>query len=443
MWVALALLVLEALLVPRRSAASRGEQPPAVPSPMQTVVTSENFKTVLHWQYPSTSETPHFIVEIKPYNPGRYEIVSTCANISAHSCDLSREIDKPLESHWFRVKAVVGSQQSEYVETDEFILRKHGKIGPPKLSLSRDVNKIVVNIYHPAFPSVERLPWIKEIYSDLTYSVTFRDSENKSKQEFHEVTCTIDKCNLNISVPTEGSTYCVSAKGTLEDYVMFGAPSEETCIHVPLKQTLSTIDTFILCGVILGVSLILIVSLIYVCKNLRKNNIKLPKSLVTVIRNLNTDTIVDSRSEARYTSVISFMSGQSALPLNGEVTSLEVEPEDETVSPDSSREGASSVPPPESPAKTEEVFVQEGTEEIPTDDEHNHQVKETYVISDSGQMDTFSNSSGADVSATEICQTVIPSSCPKFSGYDKPHVPLDMLVDVGEEQPVKGYRLTD
>lgn len=162
-----------------------------------------------------------------------------------------------------------------------------------------------------------------------------------------------------------------------------------------------------------------------------------------MIRNLNTDTIVDSRSEARYTSVISFMSGQSALPLNGEVTSLEVEPEDETVSPDSSREGASSVPPPESPAKTEEVFVQEGTEEIPSDDEHNHKVKETYVISDSGQMDTFSNSSGADVSATEIHQTVIPSSCPKFSGYDKPHVPLDMLVDVGEEQPVKGYRLTD
>ncbi|XP_071662599.1 interferon gamma receptor 1 isoform X2 [Patagioenas fasciata] len=410
---------------------------------MQTVVTSENFKTVLHWQYPSMSETPHFIVEIKPYNPGRYEIVSTCVNISTHSCDLSREIDKPLESHWFRVKAVVGSQQSEYVETDEFILRKHGKIGPPKLSLSREGNKIVVNIYHPAFPSVELLPWITEIYSDLTYSVTFRDSENKSKQEFREVTCTMYKCNLSISVPTEGSTYCVSAKGTLEDYVMFGAPSEDTCIHVPLKQTQSTTDIFVLCGVILGVIIILIVSLIYGCKNLRKNNIKLPKSLVTVIRNLNTDTIVDSRSEARYTSVISFMSGQSALPLNGEVTSLEVEPEDETLSPDSSCEAASSVPPPESPAKTEEVFVQEGTEEIPSDDEQNHKVKETYVISDSGQMDTSSNSSGVDVSATEIHQTIIPSSCPKFSGYDKPHVPLDMLIDVGEEQPVNGYRLTD
>ncbi|NXW85448.1 INGR1 protein, partial [Alopecoenas beccarii] len=121
-----------------------------VPSPMQTVVISKNFKTILYWQYPSTSETPHFIVEIKPYNSGHYEVVSTCVNISARSCDLSREIEEPIESHWFRVKAVVGSQQSEYVETDEFILRKHGKIGPPKLNLSRDGNKIAVDIYHPA-----------------------------------------------------------------------------------------------------------------------------------------------------------------------------------------------------------------------------------------------------------------------------------------------------
>lgn len=48
-------------------------------------------------------------------------------NISAHFCDVSREIRDPFVSHWLRVKAVVGSQQSESVETNEFILQKHGK----------------------------------------------------------------------------------------------------------------------------------------------------------------------------------------------------------------------------------------------------------------------------------------------------------------------------
>ncbi|NXS21383.1 INGR1 protein, partial [Mystacornis crossleyi] len=119
-----------------------------VPSPTEIVVTSENFKTVLHWQYPSVSETPRFIVEIKPYNLGDYKNVSTCVNTSAHFCDLSEEICDPYSSHWLRVKAVVGSQESEFVEANEFILQRHGKIGPPKLNLSRHDDKIVVDIYH-------------------------------------------------------------------------------------------------------------------------------------------------------------------------------------------------------------------------------------------------------------------------------------------------------
>ncbi|NXY81090.1 INGR1 protein, partial [Alcedo cyanopectus] len=121
-----------------------------VPVPTQIAVTSENFNTVLHWQYPPISETPRFIVEIKPYTLGRYKIISTCVNISAHFCDFSKEMYGPFVSHWLRVKAVIGSQQSEYVATKEFILRKHGNIGPPKLSLSRHDDTITVDIYHPA-----------------------------------------------------------------------------------------------------------------------------------------------------------------------------------------------------------------------------------------------------------------------------------------------------
>ncbi|NXI97891.1 INGR1 protein, partial [Psophia crepitans] len=263
----------------------------------------------------------------------------------------------------------------------------------------------------------------------------------QTKEEFAEDNCTVYKCSLNIPVPTEGSTYCVSAKGSFYSDLMVGAPSEESCIHVPLKQTLSMQDIIIVCVVILSLSLILTVCC--GCKKLRKNNIKLPKSLVSVIRNLNTDSILEAKSEAKYISVISFVPGQSALPMNEGVTLLEVEPKEETVSPENSSEETSSVPPPEAPAEAEEMSVQESTEEVSSDDEQNHKGKESYFISESSQMDICSNSSGPEVSATERQQTVIPSSCLKFSGYDKPHVPLDMLIDVGEEQPVIAYRLTE
>ncbi|XP_027489326.1 interferon gamma receptor 1 isoform X1 [Corapipo altera] len=436
------LLALTALLAPRRSAASRGEQPPAVPSPTEIVVRSENFKTLLHWQYPPVSETPHFIVEIKPYNLfysfGDYKNISTCVNTSAHFCDLSGEICEPYSSHWLRLKAIIGSQQSEYVETNEFILQRHGKIGPPKLNLSRHGDKIVVDIYHLLFPH----SCIEDIYLKLEYLVTFRKSENEI-EEFYADNCTVDKCSLNIAVPAEGSTYCVSAKGIFEE-LMIGTPSEESCILVPVEQTLSVLVIIIVC-VIGSLSIILMVYCCG-CKRLRKKNVKLPKSLVSVMRNLNKDTLpIRPKSEGKYISVISFMSGQSALPVNGEVTLLEIEPEEETVSPKNSDEGESSVPTPEAPAKAEEETVQETTEEVSFDaDEQNYKVKESYFISDSSQMDICSNSSGTEVSPTETQQKVIPSSCFKFSGYDKPHVPLDMLmIDVGEEQSVNTYRPTE
>ncbi|XP_039914829.1 interferon gamma receptor 1 [Hirundo rustica] len=437
MRVPLSLLALAALLAPRRSAASQGERPPAVPSPTEVVVTSENFKTVLHWQYPPVSETPNFIVEIKPYNLGYYKNVSTCVNTSAHSCDLSEEVCDPYLSHWLRVKAVVGSQQSEYVESNEFILQRHGKIGPPKLNLSRHGDKIMVDIYHPVFP----LSCIEDIYSKLQYLVTVRYNENET-EELYEDNCTMHKCSLKIPVLTENSTYCVSAKAIF-DNLMVGTPSEESCPPVRLEQTLSTHGIIILCVVI---GILTVIPTIYCgCKKLKKNNIQLPKSLVIVMRNLNTGALLGPRSDRKYISVISFPSGHSELPVNGEVTLLGMQPEEQTVSPVSSCDGESSVPFPEAPAKVEEVPVQESREEVSFDaNEPKCGVKESYFLSNSSQMDTCSESSGSEISTAETQQRVIPSSCFKFSGYDKPHVPLDVLmIDVGEEQPVNAYRPTE
>ncbi|NWU80689.1 INGR1 protein, partial [Onychorhynchus coronatus] len=263
-------------------------------------------------------------------------------------------------------------------------------------------------------------------------------------KEFWADNCTMDKCSLNIPAPDEGSTYCISAKGIF-DGLMIGTPSEESCILVPVKWTLSKrILKLYIVSVIGSLSVMLMV---YCgCKRLRKKNITLPKSLVSVMRNLNKDAFfIGPKSEGKYISVINFMSGPSALPVNGEVTLLEIEPEEETVSPKNCSEGESSVPTPEEPTKAEEESVQESTEEVSYDaDEQNYKVKESYFISDSSQMDICSNSSGTEVSATETQQKVIPSSCFKFSGYDKPHVPLDMLmIDVGEEQPVNTYRPTE
>ncbi|NXB91657.1 INGR1 protein, partial [Vidua chalybeata] len=258
-------------------------------------------------------------------------------------------------------------------------------------------------------------------------------------EELYEDNCTMQKCTLKIPVLTESSTYCVSAKGIF-DSLMVGTPSEESCIPAPLRQTSSTHGIIILC-VVFGI-LTVILTVYCGCKKLRKNNIQLPKSLVSVMRNLNTGALMGPRSEGKYISVTS---GLSDLPVNGEVTLLEIESKEQTASPVDSCDGESSVPSPEAPAKVEEVPIQEGTEELSVDaDEQNCDVKESYFISNSSQMDICSKSSESEISTAETQPTVTPSSCFKFSGYDKPHVPLDMLmIDVGEEQPVNAYRPTE
>ncbi|XP_052530809.1 interferon gamma receptor 1 [Tympanuchus pallidicinctus] len=437
----LALMVLTALVAAGRNAASLQERPPAVPSPTGILVTSKNFRTVLHWQYPSMSETPRFVVEVKPYHLGNYTTVSTCVNISATSCDLSDEIKEIFLSYWFRIKAIVGSQQSEYIETNEFVLQRHGKIGPPKLNLSRHGAEIIVDIYNPEFPSVEVQPWLEEVYSQLSYSVMFRNSENESGKTFTVADCEMSECSLNIPVPSEGSMYCVSANGHFYDDLIVGAQSEESCIWVPPKQAWSTLITIIVSAIILIVGLTLTVC--YGCKKLRKKNIKLPKSLVSVIRNLNLDNSFESRSEAKDICAVSVMpvpSVGASSSMNDDEALLNMESEEEAVTPENFSEGTSSGPPLEASDKVEETSVREDTE-VPSDAEQNH--KESNFISDSSRTDVCGNSSGPVISATEIRQAVIPSSCPKFSGYDKPHVPLDMLIDVGEEQPVIAYRSTE
>ncbi|NXO75358.1 INGR1 protein, partial [Sitta europaea] len=258
-------------------------------------------------------------------------------------------------------------------------------------------------------------------------------------KELYDDNCTMQKCSLKIAVPAESSTYCVSAKGIFNS-LMVGMPSEESCTAVSLNQTLSTHGIIILC---VAIGLLTVIPTIYFgCKKLRKNNIQLPKSLVSVMRNLNTGALLGPRSEEKYSSI---PSGYSELLVNGEVTLLKIEPKEQTVSPVSSSDRESSGPSPEAPAKVEEVPVQESTEEVSSDaDDQNCKVKDSYFISDSSQMDIGSKSSGSEVSTTETQQTVTPSSCFKFSGYDKPHVPLDVLmIDVGEEQPVNAYRPTE
>ncbi|XP_075780378.1 interferon gamma receptor 1 [Pelodiscus sinensis] len=421
------------------SLASSGEPWEIVPSPTNVVIESLNFVTRLRWDYMSMPSIPHFIVEIKPYELGKYKTVSTCVKTIKHYCDLSNEIEEPSQSYWARVKALIESEESEFVETKEFVLRRDGKIGAPTLNVSIETNEIKVEIHHP----YRKLPPTVRRKKDFTYTVFLRSSEDPIK-EFQTDLCKKNTCSIYIPLISMRSTYCVSAKGHSSMVSDRGfSQSNESCIHVTFTQPRDFKMIIIGVAVVFAVGLIL--AMYCLCKQLKKRKIELPKSLVTVVRNLNSHNILETKPEAKYISVITASSSKPVLSESDKVNLMEqVDQVQEIETPNSEdcSEETDDVIFQEISNKTEEMSIQESIAEITPDDEQSPKVKENYFHSNSSQTELCSIQSSPEPSNTEVQQSNVLKSCSMFSGYDKPHVLLD-LIDADEEESVIAYRHTD
>uniref|UniRef100_A0A8C8SY19 Interferon gamma receptor 1 n=1 Tax=Pelusios castaneus TaxID=367368 RepID=A0A8C8SY19_9SAUR len=421
-----------------RSGADSGEDMETVPVPTDVVIKSLDFKTWLHWNYVSMPLTPYFTVEIKPYDIGIYQPVKTCRNIKKHKCDLSKEIKELSHSHWVRVKALIGSEESEYVETKEFILRRDGKIRPPNVTLSiEDDGRIKVDVYHPS-----KLTSIaKNVCKDLMYYVYFQRNKENPIQEIQTEECDKDKCSINIPNSSFSSTYCVSARGfsTCVSKRAF-SQSNESCIHVPFNQPLD-INVLIGVAVVFGIGLILAIYCVY--KLLKKRKIELPKSLVSVVRSLNSRNIFETKPEAKYLSVITSSPTSTNEEVNFKEEEVDSIKEIGTLNSEDCSKETDAVNSQEISYETKEISSQESTAEISHDNERSPRVKEKCFHSNGGQTEVCGILSKPEPSNTKMQQSIVPRSCNTFSGYDKPHVPLHLLIDVGEEESVIAYKHTD
>ncbi|XP_019405731.1 PREDICTED: interferon gamma receptor 1 [Crocodylus porosus] len=422
----LLLLLLLVALLPSPGLAGSAGRPPTVSPPTNVEIESFNFKTVLHWDYSSMFPNARFTVEIKPYELGYYAQISSCVNISRHHCDLSENITDPFLSHWAKVKAHVGSEESSYVESKEFILANQGKIGTPTLTVLTQSSKLKVDIFHPACPPDNLLDSCDEV----EYLVYFQDHENQTEKLKTDLeSCEELKCSISLPVASAGLTYCVSAE--VNSWCgMRGDQSNETCLHVPVKWQLANI----LIGTAAFLAFGLILASYYVYNQLKKKNIKLPKSLVAVVRNLNARHTLEQ--ETKYISVIT--SSSAKMPVCDKVTVIEEEQVTRTPSREDSCEEACSLNSQETSSTTEEGGIQGSTSQLSPNTEQSSDVKDNYFTSNSSQMELHEELSSNSKPLTTDTQTSMNQM--KFSGYDKPHVPLDMLIDVGEEESVTEYK---
>ncbi|KFO32231.1 interferon gamma receptor 1 [Fukomys damarensis] len=455
----MAVLVLLILLVQSGSKAEMSTvepEPSSVPVPTNVRIQSYNLNPVLYWDYQSMPQTPVFTVEVKSY--GRKMWINACNNTSDHHCNILN-VDDPDLPIWAKVKARIGQRESAYVESKDFVICKEGKIGPPKLTVTQEEDHIIIDVIDPVVHlNGEGQEAMYDACYTLIYKVYVR--ENTSETIMYELgrdDYLYTPCQLKIPVPSLNSEYCVSAEGFLEDSNIITERSKEVCITIHSRS----IKDYTYIPMIVGSLFILVILVFAYCyfkKNpCKKKNIMLPKSLLSVVKSATSE----SKPESKY---VSFISSYQPITVENETGVCGEAVSSETVLGPRSKggegkEGYSG----ELSTKIEALTPSESSSDLALTENSVHsnsnQSEPCSVVvssyhsrdgSDSGLVGSGSFISDSEIPpsnkveiTTEGPEPAVRRSAPTSSGYDKPHMLVDVLVgDGGSKETLLGYRST-
>ncbi|XP_055455428.1 interferon gamma receptor 1 [Psammomys obesus] len=435
-------------------------EPPPVPVPTNVLITSYNMNPILCWKYQNMSQTPFFTVQVKNYGS---KWIDSCTNISDHCCNIYEEIANPDESVWARVKAKVGQKESVYAESKEFITCRQGKVGPPGLDIRRKEDWLVVHVFHPeVIINGERLGVMFDDISTchtFDYTVYMKNiTSGKTLEKKHEVDiedCNETLCQLSIVVPTLDSEYCASVDGLSKYWNVRTEKSEDVCISLFHNNRKDSIWILVVAPFIVFIIVILVFVYWHNKKNpCKRKSIMLPKSLLSVVRNVTSET----KPESKYVSLVTTC--QPALLENERV--ICEERLSTTTAPD--KPGAAE----HELSKEAEAMITEGSTSPVTSDSPPTPIRRGSFFhlssdqsgpcstatchsrhgSDSGLVGSGSSGSDSEVlphtpETKAVGQDPTPvRKAPTSFGYDKPHVLVDVPVDGGGKESLIGYRLT-
>ncbi|NP_001171378.1 interferon gamma receptor 1 precursor [Sus scrofa] len=463
----MALLLFLALITQAGSEAKMSTADPelsSVPTPTNLKIEAYNWNTIVSWDYPPTLWSPVFTAQVKTYEDATW--IDAC-NTSDHSCNIFPTMYSPSDPLWARVKARLGQQESAYAESKEFILCQQGKFGPPKLGIRKKEDQIIVDIFHPLITTNGNVPAVVDDDDDnncytFTYKVFVRINGSETTDKMYiknEDDCNETQCFLSIPVSSLNSEYCISAEGVSDVWDVTTEKSEEICIT---SFDSASTENSVWIPIVTALVLFLVLALIVACYLIRKmnpfkrENIMLPKSLLSVVKNASSET----KSESKYISPITYQP---------------IALENEQLSPGT----ISSVHTEDNPGKAEHGEDFSSETQVVTTEEHISDMassssltpvkRENSVHSSSNQSEHCSitlnayhsrNGSDSGLVESDSCsdsefppsnKTEIKSEGQEFValrntttsfGYDKPHVLVDLLVDDGGKESLIGYRVT-
>nr|BAE29616.1 unnamed protein product [Mus musculus]BAE30935.1 unnamed protein product [Mus musculus]BAE31172.1 unnamed protein product [Mus musculus]BAE31709.1 unnamed protein product [Mus musculus] len=437
-------------------------EPPSVPVPTNVLIKSYNLNPVVCWEYQNMSQTPIFTVQVKVYS-GSW--TDSCTNISDHCCNIYEQIMYPDVSAWAGVKAKVGQKESDYARSKEFLMCLKGKVGPPGLEIRRKKEEqLSVLVFHPevVVNGESQGTMFGDGSTCYTFDYTVYVEHNRSGEILHtkhtveKEECNETLCELNISVSTLDSRYCISVDGISSFWQVRTEKSKDVCIPPFHDDRKDSIWILVVAPLTVFTVVILVFAYWYTKKNsFKRKSIMLPKSLLSVVKSATLET----KPESKY----SLVTPHQPAVLESETVICE-EPLSTVTAPDSpeaaeqeelSKEtkaleagGSTSAMTPDSPptpTQRRSFSLLSSNQSGPCSLTAYH----SRNGSDSGLVGSGSSISDLESlpnnnSETKMAEHDPPPvrKAPMASGYDKPHMLVDVLVDVGGKESLMGYRLT-
>lgn len=405
----------------------------SLPPPTNISVDSFNFRTTVQWEWDSSkiSGTPNFTVFIKSIEFALWEEIPSCINISKYHCDVSEFVDDVEDTYFFGIKTEIDSKMSKLAEYSEFYLPKEGKIGPSVLNATINGSNVTFVIYHPLSPLfVENQQLsVNDLIGDYNYILFF--VENGSwPEEFRVKNCDNQSCSISKIVSKIGANYCVSAQGWSDLYGIKGMKSEELCFYVPPFEDKPKSDPSVQIAILFIAAIVATIvclgTVIGIYKLLQEKHVQLPKSLANVMRTLSPYQVNGQSSDDPLASMM-------VEPCSDRFD--ECIPFCEGESPDTETEGSEvmkSITPVETSITTDTSCNSKQKYDInwePSSIELGHSNSEISPVEISGNGNTQLN-------INEPCTPVMSS------GYDRAHVPVQLLIETCATDTVIGYQAT-
>ncbi|XP_070694070.1 interleukin-10 receptor subunit beta-like [Pempheris klunzingeri] len=219
--------------------------------PTNVHLTSYNMDLVLKWGAPEGAASS--VVYTAEYRSTVSNYRAGCVNISHLECDFSR-LNTSISQYGKysgRVRAQLGAESSDWVESNQINLDKDTVIGSPSVSLFSNGATIDVSITDPVFA----VSTLRNAYSIATYNITYwKDGQEEKATSLSN----IQQNRVILSELDLWTKYCVKVRINTERNHKGSNPSRTVCERTTSNEGVPWVAA-VVTFVVMAIAVILVV----------------------------------------------------------------------------------------------------------------------------------------------------------------------------------------